>query len=96
MVFMRTIKRPHGKLSDGSGLHEDLKETIWKDCFIAVGLHRDHQKTILKDCFIANGLHKDLKKTINDLQVSGALCPFCFLFPKIASESVKDFPLDNL
>ena len=78
MVFMRTIKRPLGKLSDGSGLHEDLKETIWKDCFIA------------------NGLHKDLKKTINDLQVSGAVCPFCFLFPKIASESVKDFPLDNL
>lgn len=82
MVFMRTIKRPFGKLSDGSGLHEDLKETIWKDCFIAVGLHRDHQKTILKDCLIANGLHKDLKKTINDLQVSGAVCPFYFSVPE--------------
>lgn len=53
-----------------------------KDYFISVGLRRDHKKTILKDCFIANGLHKDLKKTINDLQVSGAVCPFYFFVPE--------------
>lgn len=79
---MRTTKRPLGKLSDGSGLHKDLKETIPKDYYIAVGLHRDHQKTIWKDCFIAAGLHEDLKKTINDLQVFGAVCPFYFSVPE--------------
>lgn len=67
-----------------------------KDYFIVIGLRKDHKETILKDYYIAVGLHEDLKKTINDLQVSGAVCPFTFLFPKIASESVKDFPLDNL
>lgn len=61
-----------------AGLRRDHKKTTQKDYFISVGLRRDHKKTIKKDCFIAVGLHKDLKKTINDLQVSGAVCPFYF------------------
>lgn len=45
-ALSETIKRPLGKLSDGSGLHEDLKETIPKDYYIAAGLHEDLKKTV--------------------------------------------------
>ena len=66
-ALSKTIERPHGKLSDGSGLHKALKETTWKDCFISVGLHEDHKKTLQKDCFIAAGLRRDHKKTTKRL-----------------------------
>lgn len=45
-ALSETIKRPLGKLSDGSGLHEDHKETIPKDYYIAAGLHEDLKKTV--------------------------------------------------
>lgn len=45
-ALSETIERPHGKLSDGSGLHKALKETTRKDCFIDVGLRKDHKRTI--------------------------------------------------
>lgn len=61
-ALSETIKRPPGKLSDGSGLHKALKETTWKDCFIAVGLHEDLKKTT-KRLFLVIGLRKDPKKT---------------------------------
>lgn len=53
-----------------------------KDYFIVIGLRKDHKKTTRKDYFISVGLHEDLKKTINDLQVSGAVCPFYFFVPE--------------
>lgn len=45
-ALSKTIERPHGKLSDGSGLHKALKETTRKDYFITAGLRKDHKRTI--------------------------------------------------